>query len=142
MQPSTVNLMDRQLNLSSKNIDIFKDHANINELQIEEGNKSLVINGILSNDSSDCLTADIKGTPIASLIDIVGGTATQFDGSIYGKCQVFNVLASPKIDANLTIQDITFREVPIGNAYILANWDNSKDGVNLHTYILLSNNWI
>ena len=140
MQPSTVNLMDRQLNLSSKNIDIFKDHANINELQIEEGNKSLVINGILSNDSSDCLTADIKGTPIASLIDIVGGTATQFDGSIYGKCQVFNVLASPKIDANLTIQDITFREVPIGNAYILANWDNSKDGVNLHTQIINEEN--
>lgn len=136
IDPSIVNLENRQLNVQANSIVINNENISVKELQVENEGKSLTVNGTLSDDPTDCLTADLNGSPMGSIFDLLNTKVTNIDGFVYGKCNVYNILSSPKIDANMTVQDLKFKDYRIGNAYISANWDNKEEGIRLQTQII------
>ena len=136
ISPSVIQLANRELHMEAKELELFKDHLSIKNLTLENEGKSLTVNGILSKDSTECLTADLNGSPIGSLLEIANTNVANVNGYVYGKCNVYNVLSSPKIDANITIQDLQFKQLHFGNAYISANWDRQEDGIKLQTQIV------
>ena len=136
LSPSVIQLANRELHIEAKELELFKNHISIKNLTLENEGKSLTVNGILSEDSTECLTADLNGSPIGSLLEIANTNVANVNGFVYGKCNVYNVLSSPKIDANITIQDLQFKQLYFGNAYISANWDRQEDGIRLQTQII------
>ncbi len=136
MSPSTVNMENRQLNVQASSIEIDKERVSIRSLEIANEGKSLTVNGILSEDSTECLTADLNGSPMGSIFELLNTKIKNLDGYVYGKCNVYNILSSPKIDANMTVQDLKFKDYLVGNAYITANWDNQEEGIRLRTQII------
>ncbi len=136
LKPSELAFMNHQLNIEADYIDIFNDHLNICDFKVENEDKSLTVNGVLSKDSADCLIADLNGTKMESLFDIAGTKVSDIDGFVYGKCQVYDILSSPKINANLTVQDLVLKNNSMGNAYVLANWDREQNVIDIHTQII------
>ena len=136
LKPSEVNFMNREFNIEADYIDIFKNHLNIEDFRLENEDKYLTINGVLSKDSSDCLVADLNGTKIQSLFEIAGAELSNIDGFVYGQCQVYDILSSPKVNGNLTVQDLVIKDNNIGNAYILANWDKEHNAIELNTQVV------
>lgn len=136
MDPSLIKMSERLLNVQAEEIAIEKDHLSLKELKLENEGKYLTVNGVLSDDSTHCLTADLNGSPIGSIFEILNAKAKNIDGYVYGKCNVYNILSTPKVDANLTVQDFQFKDYIIGNAYISANWDNQEKGIRLRTQVI------
>lgn len=136
IEPSTVSLANRQLNIQSPQIQLYKNYLTIQSLNVENESKYLTINGVLSEDSTKFISADLNGSPIGDIFEIINANVSNIDGYVYGKCNIYNVLSSPKIDANMTIQDLQYKDYVLGNAFITANWDNKEDGIKLHTQII------
>lgn len=136
LEPSNIQLSERMLNVQAKEIEIHNDYLSINDLKIENEGKNLTINGILSEDSTQCLTADLNGSPIGSIFEMMDAKIRNIDGFVYGKCNVYNILSTPRVDANMTVQDFQYKDYIIGNAYITANWDNEEKGIRLRTQVI------
>ena len=136
LSPTTVQLLSRSFTVESRSLDIYRDHLEIEDLKVDNEGRYLTINGILSNNPSDRLIADLNGTKMGSLFEVLGASVRNLDGFVYGKCEVSNILSSPKIDANLTVSDFMYKDLLLGNAYITANWDNKETGMRLRCQVI------
>lgn len=136
MEPSLIKMPERLLNVQAEEVEIQKDHLSLKELKLENEGKYLTVNGILSEDSTQSLTADLNGSPIGSLFEMLNVKVRNIDGYAYGKCNIYNILSTPKVDANMTVQDFQYKDYIIGNAYISANWDNQEEGIRLRTQVI------
>ncbi len=136
LSPSEINILDQLLKIEATSLDIYNDHIKINDLKAFNDNRSVQINGILSSNPSDSLLVEINGTTIGSIVELANSRLPNIDGYVYGSCNVSNVLSSPRLNANLYIDDLTYKQANLGHAFILANWDNSQEGIRLNCSII------
>lgn len=129
LSPSTVSMIGREFRIESEQMSVFKDHLLIQNLEVDDGDRSVVVNGTLSSDPADHLRVDINGTQIASLLEILSGNPPQLDGTVNGSVKLYDVLQSPRIDTSLFIDDLTFNKIDLGHAYVSGGWDNNEEGI-------------
>ena len=140
LKPSTINILDHFLNIEANDIDIYNDHIQISELKAFSDNRSININGSISSDPSDSIYVDMDGTTLGNVFELANFNVPNIDGFVYGKCVINNLLQSPRVNANLYIDNLSFKNNNLGHAYIIANWDNNQDGIRINTNLIKDNN--
>jgi len=140
LSPSEIKVLDQQLKIEANYIDIFKNRIEINELKAFNEDRSVIINGILSDNPSDSIMVDINGTTIDNVLELTNTKAPNITGYVYGNCYIYNVLHSPRVNANLYVDDLSYKNSDLGHAILLANWDNNHDGIIVKSTIMKSDN--
>ncbi len=134
--PSEINIFDQLLNIQADYIDIYKNHINFNDLKAYNQNRSVEINGTLSSNPADSIIVNLDGTTIENALDLLNTNAPNINGLVYGKCKINNILESPQLNANLYIDELSFKNINLGHAFIIANWDNRNNGICINTNII------
>ena len=106
-----------------------------NNVYVVSGDYHLLVNGTVSDNPSDSITATFSGFDVATLVDMVNFHAVRFGGNLSGEAVVKNIFDTPDLSGRLIVKDFTLDEGPLGTAHIQANWDNTIRGVQLQAHI-------
>ena len=136
LSPSKVKMIGREFSIESDQLSIFKDHVLINNLEVDDGDRSVIVNGTLSSKPDDHVRVEINGTQIASLLEIMSGTPPNLDGTVHGSMKLYDVMHSPRIDTSLFIDDLRFSNIHLGHAYLSGGWDQKEDGIWIRSQVI------
>lgn len=126
--PGTINFGDDVWHILPSTIDISSERISVRKFGLDTGSQSIAINGVVSSLPSDSLNislSNISLLPIFETLEIdnalIGGKAT---GSFTAK----NIMGdSPSLRCPLLhVDSIGYQRCTIGDADILALWDNDK----------------
>ncbi|MBQ0023791.1 MAG: translocation/assembly module TamB domain-containing protein [Prevotellaceae bacterium] len=94
-------------------------------------NSSIAINGRASTSNADSLVASLNNVEIEYILSLINFSVVRFTGKASGQAIVNRVLGGgvPDVRANLTVNDLTVQDGPIGDATITAHWDKEVDGI-------------
>lgn len=129
VQPSDVTLNDTLWNIRPAQIDIQGKQYAINNLTIENGDRHLRVNGVVSENPADSLIADLKDINVEYVLDAVNFHAVQFSGYASGRAYASNLLHDMQADTHLFVRDFRFMDGLMGNMNVYGRWDNEPKAI-------------
>ena len=124
--PSTLYLNEIPWNVEPSDLIYSKNNIQIDRFSIENGDQHVKVSGMVTNNSTDTIHADINALDAALLSNILNVSGVDFGGKISGDAFVTSVYDTPKAQAHLFIDDFRFSDGRIGEMALNANW-NSHD---------------
>ena len=129
IHPAELSYYDGKLNLHNINIS--------NDVQDQSKVQMITLNGVVSDEATDSVTAELKDIEIAYITDIVDFDAVKFRGLTSGKVVVASALdKDPHLSANIVVDDMQLQGGRLGTGFIQAFWDNERNGVNVMGHIV------
>ena len=130
--PSSLSFNDTIWNVTSSSINIFDKKITCNDVKIERGHRYISVNGVVSDNPSDILTAKLNDMELAYLQSLTNFRAVSFQGRATGIATISNVQKQPLFNAELNISDLCLKDGMIGNGILHANWDEEHKGIALN----------
>lgn len=123
-QPSLLRVLNKEWNFNPENqILISQGEITFDKLYINNLDQSLGVQGKISDDPEEVLDVFLNNVGIDFLNTL---TAQEFLGTANGSFTMKNLLATPIIDADLTIADMEINQFPIGNLAASANLEETE----------------
>lgn len=135
VQPSDVTLNDTLWNIRPAQIDIQGKRYAINNLNIENGDRHLHVNGVVSENPTDSLIADLKEINVEYVLDAVNFHAVQFSGYASGRAYASNLLHEMQADTHLFVRDFRFMDGLMGNMNVYGRWENEPKAIYVNGHI-------
>jgi len=123
---------DFMINNTAWNIDLNshlyfdKYLLSIDSFNIYSAQQSLSITGTASGKAEDTLKVSFKNWDISNFDLIMSDPNLNFDGTINGNINLMDMYDSPKITANLGIEELTMNQQLLGRAEISSLWNNEE----------------
>jgi len=126
--PGQINFGDDVWNIHPSTIDWCDQRLSFDAFKLTAGRQSIAIDGVASQASEDTVTVNLNEITLASIFEtleidkaLIGGTAT-------GKFTASQALSKIPMLAtdNLHVDNIAYNYCTIGNADILASWNNER----------------
>lgn len=134
IKPSHVILNDTVWNLRQSNIQVDSGRVYVNNFVFEHNDQHLMINGSLTDQSSDSLIVDLNKIKLEYVFDILQFHPVDFKGLASGKAYLSQVFKEPQMETRLFVKDFKFNNGLMGNMNILGRWDKEK-GIYLNAEI-------
>lgn len=121
---------------------MFYDSSKIEarNLKIYNHNQYLIIDGIVSRNSSDELTITMDNFDVSNFDVITKKKKMDFDGFFTGEIKLANIYKSPYIAAKIGIKEFYYNQDKIGDLTLNSAWDNAKKAFKVGANILYKGN--
>jgi len=126
IHPSHVILNDTTWNLHQSQIRIDSGRVYVDRFLFEHNNQHLMINGSLTNHSSDSLMVDLNKIKLEYVFDILQFHPVDFKGLASGKAYLSQLFKDPQMETQLFVKDFTFNNGLMGDMHITGQWDKEK----------------
>lgn len=133
---NSVILSDSIWTIHPSRVVIEPKHISVDQFKFTQGDRFLKINGVISDEPSDSIIADLKDINLGYVFDIVDVTDDVFfGGDATGKAYASNVLDDPKLNTQLFIKDFSLNHELLGDLDIYGGWNNENKGIFLDALI-------
>lgn len=129
IHPTKFTLEGAEWDIASGNISLIQKEVAIKELKIARENQMLAVNGKLSSQHNDSITAHLENIDIQNVLDLVNFDAVAFGGRATGKAILTQSTDSPELHAQLHIPDFTFNNGPMGVTDIEGFWSKKENKI-------------
>ncbi len=133
--PSMLSFNDTIWHLTSSHVDIRGKNIYCQGLKVYNGNRFLKVDGVVSEDASDSIIAELNELQVKYVQDLIGFQAVRFDGKASGRASIGNIYKKPHFNADLTIDNFHLNDGLLGKGAFHAYWDDAIDGVQLSGHI-------
>ncbi|RZL15009.1 MAG: translocation/assembly module TamB, partial [Pedobacter sp.] len=138
--PSIVKINNEDWKIEEKVQINFKDgKTSILNFDLSNGTQLLTVNGTLSEDPSDMLKIGFKDFNLKTVNPFTRTFGVNLSGNLNGETHLYNVLKSPRINDNITIDSLTFNETYIGSLRDTSSYDKINNKANIYTKIFTDN---
>lgn len=126
--PGTINFGDDVWTIKPSSIGLADKRIDIDKFAMEAGDKSILIDGTVSDSEDDRLTVDLKNIALLEIFETLEIDKALIGGSATGRFIGSNLLtAEPAINCKrLHVDSISYNRCVLGDADIAAHWDNTK----------------
>lgn len=133
--PSEAIINDTSWNVRPSMIDYRDKKILVSNLAIENGPRHLIVNGIVGNEETDTLRADLKEINLEYVFDALNFHPVDFSGIATGKALATNLLNQIDFDAKLFVRNFHFEHGLLGNMNLHGKWDKESEGIYFNGYI-------
>ncbi|MDR2473816.1 MAG: translocation/assembly module TamB [Tannerella sp.] len=126
---SQIILKDTLWNINPTSVTVVGDKITINNLKIENHTQSLLINGIIADNSRDTININLKNIELAYVFDILNIPVLQFGGRASGNVKGRDMLDSRMIEGQIEVDNFAFNQVVQGYLSLWGNWDDDREGI-------------
>ncbi len=118
---------------------IFLDTGgvHIEDLVISNEDRSVVINGNLSDNSNEILRLNLKGFGMDLVNYFIGSPEARFKGNLNGDVIISQILGNPRFAADLSIDSLEMNNTLLGNFKAESDWTYKDDTISLAAYLEL-----
>lgn len=131
VENSSIIINDTAWSVSPALISYHDNVIDISNLKVHNGERYLKVNGRVSKEETDTLTADLKEISISYILNIVDFHSVDFDGKATGKVYASKVLDKPNADIFLNVKDFTFNNGYMGNMDVYGNYGKHDKSITL-----------
>lgn len=128
-EPSYVFLQNNRFNIESQGpITFFGEYLSVDNLSILGEKTALLVNGAISNNAGDSLTAAFNNINI-SPVNMFLADNTVLSGILNGDITVSKTEKNPYISAGITVKDISMNNKPVGDLFLTSRWNQQIEGI-------------
>jgi hypothetical protein len=133
MAPSTLKLLEREWSFRKGNYVKVKNSGwRFNELALVNGEQSISVDGIVSENPSHLLSLDVHALDL-SLLNVL--TDKQFTGIVDANVKMRNYYGHPTLENDIDIQGLTINEFLIGDIRGRNAWDTAQNKFNINLFV-------
>ena len=129
--PSEIQVNDTVWHVTPSEIIYNSKHLSIDHFSIEHNKQHLTISGQATKDARDSITVDLKDVNVNYITNLVNFHSVEFGGLATGHASIRSVFSHPSASAHLRVKDFTFMYGGMGVLDAKANYDNSKEQINI-----------
>lgn len=133
--PTQIIVNDSVWNVHRSHVHIAPKHIRIDKFTIDQGARHLILDGNVSDNETDTLTADLQDINLEYVFNIINFHAVEFCGRATGKAYATNLMKSPLIDAHLNVADFTFNNAFLGYMNLHGGWAKETNSIFLDAHI-------
>ncbi len=122
INPSYIIINDTTWTIPPAHVNLHHGVVDVENVRMIQGERHLVIDGRISPESTDTLTADLHNLNLSYIFDIINFHAVEFDGDATGKVYAHGVMKNPQANAYLQVSNFTFNEGYLGDMDIHVSW--------------------
>lgn len=108
----------------------------VSQFELNRNDQLLTIDGVISPQPEDRLTAEFKKFKLATFNPLTRGAGVELAGELNGHMTLSSVTRKPKIESELTIDTLTMNSTRIGDLKLVAGLDNETKLVNVNMDIM------
>lgn len=134
--PSILKINNEDWKIQEKvRISFHEGKTQINNFDLSNGHQLLKIDGILSKDPEDLLLVGFEKFDLETLNPFVKGLGVKLSGHLNGETKLYQVLKSPRISDNITIDSLSFNNTYIGSLTDTSSYHKANNLINIYTTI-------
>lgn len=138
--PSILLIYNEEWKIQEKvKINFHDGKTEIHNFELNNGNQYLTLDGILSSAPEDQLIAGFKDFNLTTLNPFIKTLGLKMSGKVNGETSLANILKSPAIHDQITIDSLVFNDTYIGTLTDKSSYDKSKNAANIFTNIVSGN---
>lgn len=122
------------------NLTIDSTAITVDGLEITGLNQQLKIKGKVSDDPQDKLSLYFDDLNVSELDLLLKPDGLDFDGALNGSLNLRDAYHTRKLTTDLMVKDFAFNRQHLGDAQILAQWNDEKEGIDLDLNIIYQGN--
>lgn len=135
LNTSDIIINDTTWTLSPAHVNYHDNVVDVENVKLTCENRHIAINGRMSGESTDTLTADLNQIDLAYIFDMVNFHDVDFDGKATGLVYATSVLRKPVIDGYLHIYDFLMNRAPLGDCDAYVNWGSKGKTITLDAHL-------
>lgn len=124
--PTSMMVNDTVWNIRTSNIRMSPAKIEVNGFAIEQGARHLAIDGSISRNASDSLTADLNGISLQYIFNMANFHTVEFDGTASGHVAAASLFEQPDVHAQLHVGGFTFNGVSFGEMDFTGGWSKER----------------
>jgi hypothetical protein len=132
---SNIIINDTVWTLSPAHINFHDNVVDVENVKLKCDNRHIAVNGRMSKESTDTLTADLNQIDLAYIFDMVNFHSVDFDGKATGLVYATSVFQKPNIDGYMHIYDFTLNGAPMGDTDAYCNWGSKGKTITLDAHM-------
>ena len=126
---SQLTVNDTLWQMEPSSIEVYGKRVWCNNVSVHNEDQSIVLNGVVSENPSDSIIADLKNVEIGYVTDLINFHAVRFNGQVSGQAVVSDIYNDIRLNANILAKDLHLQDGRLGNGYIQAFWDKEIKGI-------------
>ena len=132
LHPSNIVLNDTVWTIHPSSIDIAgSGNIAIHDFLFEHGDNYIMADGVIGKGEEDSCAVKLNDIDVQYIIDMVQFKAVKFNGLASGDVMLRKVMSEPVIDIGLKVKGLALNDALLGDADIIAWWDNEVGGVQM-----------
>ena len=135
IQPSEAIINDTVWHVLPSMVDYRDKKILISSLAVENGPRHLIVNGIVGNEDTDTIKADLQEINLEYVFDALNFHPVDLAGVATGKAIATSILNNVNADANLFVRNFHFQNGLLGNMNLRGRWDKEQEGIYLNGYV-------
>ena len=132
---SNIIINDTVWTLLPAHVNYHDNVVDVENVKLKCDNRHIAVNGRMSKESTDTLTADLNQIDLAYIFDMVNFHSVDFDGKATGLVYATSVLQKPNIDGYMHIYDFTLNGAPMGDTDAYCNWGSKGKTITLDAHM-------
>ena len=141
VDPTTIRINDSAFAIRQQgNLTIDSTAIMVDGLEIAGFDQQLKIKGKISNNPDDKISLYFDDLNVSNLDLLLKPEGLDFDGTLDGSLNLSDAYKTRKIYADLLVKSFTFNRTQLGDAQILARWNDEKAGIDLDLSIIYQGN--
>jgi len=122
---------------SGNRIRIDTGGIHIENLQINNKERQLAINGNISDNPHEILRLNLRGFGIDLANYFIASPQARFGGELYGNIILSQLLGSPRFAANLKIDSMMMNNTALGDLELNSDWSLKNDSIKISANMML-----
>lgn len=128
---SSFEIGDSIWNIYADNITMEDDMFSINHFNAGNTSQYMRLNGHLSSNPADSISADLHNVDVAYILNLVNFHSVDFDGKASGHFVVHNALTHPIAHGHLDVTDFEFEHGNMGDLHLDAIYNPDEKKINV-----------
>ncbi len=116
------------------------DNYALNNLKIFGAGQGMLANGAISRNIYDSLQLDFTHLNISQLDLLLNTQGVDIDGFLNGKIKITDIYNHPNFLADITVSDLLFNKVKMGDAFIQSQWNDTAKMLQLNSEFIYTGN--
>lgn len=108
---------------------INEDKLSIENMNLFSRDQSLYVSGTASGESSDTLKIAFGNWDLSNFDLLINNPKLNLDGFLDGEILLMDMYESPKVTAQLTIDNLALNEKQLGRGEFKSNWNKSENAI-------------
>ncbi|MDY0026343.1 MAG: translocation/assembly module TamB domain-containing protein [Lentimicrobium sp.] len=141
VDPTTIRINDSSFAIRQQGkLTIDSTAINVEGLEIAGLDQQLKIKGKISEKADDKISLFFDDLNVSNVDLLLKPDGLDFDGSLDGSLNLSDAYKTRKLTANLMVKQFAFNKQTLGDAQILAQWNDEKAGIDLDLNIIYQGN--
>lgn len=139
--PSNIIINDTTWQVHPATAHMHDGVIDVSGVQVSEHERNVYVNGRISANDTDTLTATFKDVNVAYIMDLVKFNDVLFGGSASGKGYLTGLMKNPVADAYAHVDEFTFNNTPEGQCDAHLTWGRTPNTLDIegHVYDPMNN---